>query len=121
MPYENKPGARKYGDNPMKPAAPKFTLRSGNGPLPFKQMGSSPLEKDKVEFTHGKKEEDKHFLTKQPSIPEVEHSKGTYFSKNQKEANAKKLKELETKFKAGEITQTAFEEAKAEIPGYTNY
>ena len=44
MPYESKPGTRKYGNNPMKPAAPKFNLRSGNGPLQFKQMGASPAK-----------------------------------------------------------------------------
>jgi len=45
MPYNTKPGARKYGDNPMKPAAPTaFKLRSGNGPLQFKQMGASPAK-----------------------------------------------------------------------------
>ena len=43
MPYNSKPGARKYGNNPMKPAAPTaFKMRSGNGPLQFKQMGASP-------------------------------------------------------------------------------
>ena len=44
MPYNSKPGARKYGNNPNKPAAPTaFKMRSGNHEhLPFKEMGSTP-------------------------------------------------------------------------------
>jgi hypothetical protein len=57
MPYNSKPGARKYGNNPMKPAAPTaFKMRSGNGPLQFKQMGASPAnfgESSFGQFTPG--------------------------------------------------------------------
>ena len=42
MPFNSKPGARKYGDNPMKSG---FKMRSGNGPLTFKEMGGSPTPK----------------------------------------------------------------------------
>ena len=47
MPYDSKPGARKYGNNPMKPTAPTaFKMRSGNGPLQFKQMGATLIGTD---------------------------------------------------------------------------
>lgn len=42
MPYNSKPGARKYGDKPQSMSG--FKMRSGNGPLPFKQMGATPVK-----------------------------------------------------------------------------
>ena len=107
MPYGDK---KSYGFFKMK-------YQGSNSAFPFK----SPIKKDKVEFTRGKKEEEKHFLTKQSSIPQEKHATGTYFSKNIKEANKKKLKELETKFKAGNITQEAFERKRKELKTYTDY
>ena len=80
-------------------------------------FGNSPIEKDEIEFTHGKKQEEKHFLTKQKSIPEVDVD----ISKSLKEANAKKLTQLEQKFKAGKITQKEFERKRDELPTYTDY
>ena len=46
MPFNSKPGARKYGDNPMRSG---FKMRSGNGPLAFKNMGSSPAKQSGFE------------------------------------------------------------------------
>ena len=84
---------------------------------PFKMKGWSPFTKKEIEFTHGKKKEEKHFLTKQKSIPEVDVDT----SKSLKEANEKKLKELETQFKAGNITQKVFEIKREELKTYTDY
>ena len=80
--------------------------------------GWSPMKQKEVEFTHGKKEEEKHLLTKQSRIPEVNYDNT---SKSLKEANAKKLTQLEQKFKAGKITQKEFERKRDELPTYTDY
>ena len=83
----------------------------------YSYPGTSPVKQDETEFTHGKKKEEKHFLTKQKSIPEVDVDT----SKNLKEANVKKLKELKQEFKAGKITQKVFERKRAELSTYTDY
>ena len=47
MPFNTKPGARKYGDKPESMSS--FKMRSGNkSGLPFKQMGSSPALQTKT-------------------------------------------------------------------------
>ena len=89
MPYNSKPGARKYGNNPMKPAAPTaFKMRSGNGPLQFKQMGASPANFGLMDALSLGSGSDK---TKDIKAPEVKTIDTTEGQKNTNKVKPQKL------------------------------